>query len=200
MSVLEVLIASSVLFLAIAMGSQFLAPALRYSSESQIKVELQQQASLALNQVISDLQRTSSGGISIAVPPTVNDPSAVGINRIYNIDGTGFPEFENSLQVYWFNPTTGTLTQKKFPPVPPGLTLPFSTAKALKVTTADLLNIAQTVNGSERSLARSVTMFLVDASAGNGIFDIRMILKKDVPNTKRKVEVEFTRRIQLRNT
>jgi len=199
MSIIEAMIAASVVALLMAMAAQFISPMMRMSMEGSFKVEMQQQATLALNQICAELQLTTSDGVS-TYSGLATDPVVLATNRIYSIDGSGLPEYQHALQVFYFDPDKDRLLRKVYAGPPPATTITFSTRSATKVTDPLVLrNIATTVNNTERNLAIDVERFFV-SSPGNGLYRVALILQKDIPNTQRKSVVELTRQVFLRNS
>ncbi|MCA9795648.1 MAG: hypothetical protein KC910_27760 [Candidatus Eremiobacteraeota bacterium] len=179
--------------------TQFLIPAMRYSAEGNMKVDLQQRAILAINRLVADLQRTNATGVTLALTA----PVTVGIVRIEKIGADGFPSWDDEMQVYWYDDVRGDLHWETYPPSPPSLPVVFSSARPATITPSDLQSIAIQTSGAEHTLARDVTAFSVqdaDPDPGmKGLLRIDLSLEKEIPHTARKATVEMTRFVQLRN-
>lgn len=200
-TLVEVMIAGSVALLLLGLLARFLVPAMRYSTEGSIKVELQQQAVIAINQMVSALQDSAAQGVSF----TDTAPIALGVVPIEDIDSNGQPVWSDELTVFYHDDTEDRLFKKTYPPTPPALPIAFASDRPPLVTRPQLSQIAGQPNASERSLARDVLEFEVSHQNGKGstIFQpiiLRLLLEKEVPHTERRARVELTRRVFLRNT
>lgn len=190
--------AGTIMLLLMGLLTQFLIPAMRYSAEGQVKVEMQQQAIIAINKMVADLQRTTVGGLSLR---TV-DPVTMAVVRIDTIDGNGFPSWASEAQVYWYDSGRERLMRETYPPQPPALGTVFLTSKPSTFSSIDLQDIASTDNGAERSLAMNVKRFEVrdaDADPGLQALVLELELEKDIPHTDRKAKVVMSRYVYLRN-
>ncbi|MGE0487655.1 MAG: hypothetical protein AB7S38_00420 [Vulcanimicrobiota bacterium] len=195
----EVLVAGTITLLLLGLITQFLIPAMRYSAEGNMKVDLQQRAILAINRLVSDLQRTNATGVTLAL----TSPVTVGIVRIEKIGSDGFPSWDDEMQVYWYDDVRKELHWETYPPTPPSVPVTFTSARPAIITPSDLQSIAIQTGGSEHTLARDVTSFSVedaDPDPGiKGLLRIDLTLEKEIPHTARKATVEMTRFVQLRN-
>lgn len=73
-TLLELLVTMTLLTLVVALGLAFLLPVLRASTRGTLRVEMEQQATVAMNRLVTDLRRTSVSGLSLRSGP---DPVAV---------------------------------------------------------------------------------------------------------------------------
>ncbi len=197
LSIIEILIVSCILIVIMGMAFQAVSYGLRWTAEGGVKVELQQQAVVALNNIVGELQKTTSGGVSLVPPATVNSPSITCVNPIYELDSNGFPVYEPKVVIFWYDPAISSLKRKSFPP-PTTPAITFTQAAPVHVSSSNLNTIIGQVNDTERFLARNVTYFLTQ-STGAGLYQVSLILEKDVPGTQRKSVAEFMRKVYLRN-
>ncbi len=198
-TLVEVMVAGSVALLLLGLLVRFLVPAMRYTAEGNIRVDMQQQALIALNQMTAELQRSAPSGISFRATA----PVALGIVAIDDIDGAGRPVWDNQALVYHFDSTSQTLVKETYPPANPDLGKTFLISRPTDFTPNELANLAGTANGSEKTLARGVIGFLVgDSDPTPGLqppIVLELQLEKEVPHTAKRASVTMTRRVFLRN-
>lgn len=176
--------------------SQALIPALRYSAEARVRVELQQSGVLALNRLVRDLQNTAEAGVSIRS----TTPDVVAINTFGNIDGAGRPVWSDTVSIYYHLPSLRQLAAEE-----PTLT---SSSSSLpnSLTDAQLANFISNSGHKERILAREVESFRVQepipatASTAAQPLSVTLELGKDLPHTQKRAQVTLVRSVFLRNS
>lgn len=201
LGLLETLIALGVAIGLCMMILRVIFPSFRIVQEGFIRTELQQQGELALHHLHEDLQRTVPTGVSLAIPVLPTEPMLLATNPLKDVLATGTLEFDPKLVVYYHDIAKQQLFREVWPPNPPGIALSFQTFMGLQTTRGNLLLIAQQANGTERSLAKSVTKFLVqkEGTSGGETYDCRLRLEKDIPGKNRLAIVELRRKVMLRN-
>lgn len=196
MTVVEMMIACLVVVLLGIMTVQVLIPAMALSAQGSIRAEMQQQASIALIGMVGDLEKTSIGGISL-LPPNGTDPTGFAVNRIASASDQS-QTWESKVVCYYYFPTTRKLMRKDYPPNPPVVGLPFNPSRPVRVPAADMLNIANQTNGTEKSLATNVEAFTVTMPGRNPI-EIRLTLQQTVPHSQKVETLELVRSVTVRN-
>lgn len=228
-TLIEVMVAASIMIMLLGLIFWFLVPAMRYSAEGTMKVDMQQEAVLAMGRIVADLQRTTAQGISFS--PTTGSPAgtiyALGVVPMESIGPDGKPVWADGssvsngrvegMDVYYLDNTDHHLYEKYYPPKPPSVSpaISFATDSPAAVTSDQLSQIASASqpNGTERSLADHVTEFWIrHAKSGATAWPwqsespsitepiiITITMDQDVPHTQQKAHVELTRRVYLRN-
>lgn len=181
---------------------KIIVPAMRYSAEGNIRVELQQQGILAMNRMVADLQLTVPQGVSLKT----SVPAGMAINRIGGVGG-GFPTYEGSVVVYHYDDTAQTLTWETDALASP------TTSQPNSVTPTEIQTFVSTTSGDERILARNVTAFELTAQSPYQEavppatqptparpMTIRLAFTKDIPHTPKVARVELVRSVYLRNS
>ena len=106
------------------------------------------------------------------------------------------------LLIFWHDTTRKQLLRKKFSNGDPSLvTLSFEPFTALQTTRANLEQICNSVNKTEKSYALSVESFLVEKeyTTGGEVYACRILLQKAIPGKNRNAVVELFRKVMLRN-
>lgn len=196
MTVVEMMIACTVVVLLGIMTVQFLIPAMAMSAQGGIRAEMQQQGSIALIGMVRDLSQTSIGGISL-LPPNGSDPCGFAVNRIASASDQS-QTWEPKVVCYFYYPTTRKLMRKDYPPDPPNLGLPFNPSRPTRVPAADLLQIANGTNDTEMSLAINVEAFTV-TMPGRSPIEIKLKLQQTVPHSQKVETLELVRSVTVRN-
>lgn len=196
MTVVEMMIACAVVVLLGIMTINFLVPAMALSAQGSIRAEMQQQSSIALVQMIQDLQATSVAGVSL-LPPNGTNPTGFGVDIIQSASDTS-QTWEDKVRCYFYYPTQKKLIRKTFPPNPPALGLPFNPGRPVAVSPSDLMLLANTPNGTEKTLAINVESFTVDLPNDNPV-TIKMTLQQTVPHSQKLETLDIQRVVCVRN-
>lgn len=201
-TIIEVLVVASLLLLLFGLVLKVLVPAMRYSAEGNIRVELQQQGILTLNRMVSDLQLTVPQGITFKT----SSPAAMAINKMGALSG-GYPSWQGSVILYHYDDVGGILYWEEDTITPP------TSAQPYRLSPGELTGFISTAGGEERVLARNVTAFELSPQVAyqNPIppatqptpaqpLTIRIVLQREVPHTPKKARVELVRSVYLRNS
>ncbi|MFN8608074.1 MAG: type II secretion system protein [Vulcanimicrobiota bacterium] len=164
MSLLETLLAGALLTMVMGLVLSFLIPTFRNSSRGGLRVEMQQQASLALEKLVIDLEHGAPASVSILPAPLGTDEvSGVAVQRMDGFTSSGTQVWETSLVVYYWLPKTGTLKREIWNNGrQPSLSVTLLDYHPARITRQDLLDIINDGSGPEFNLARGVTRFSVD--------------------------------------
>lgn len=203
MTVVEMLIACAVLTLLVVMGFNFLYPAWVLSAQGSIRADMQQQGSLALNQMARDLESSSIGGVGL-LPPNGTNPTGFSVVRLlrYAPDGSKvWPDgSDGSAVLYLYFPPQRKLVRKTFPPGPPALTLPFAPSRPIRIPATDIESIANSTNGTERVLAINVEGLTVNlAPPGTSPITVTLAFSQVVPHLQKVEAFTLRRAISVRN-
>lgn len=140
MSVLEMLIAASLVLMLLALLGQVLVPSLSILGKSSLRNGLQQEGRQALERLERDLRRSTGFGVTLGT-------AALAIHRMKDGTFTGAQQWEDELAVYaWQKP----VLVRRTVPRPEG-----------RCTLAQLAGFASTPTGTEAWLARNATGFSV---------------------------------------
>jgi hypothetical protein len=191
LSLVEVLIASTLLLGLLALMTQVVGPVMRASNRTAVRVELQSLATVAMQKLTTDLTHTSSTGISgpfVGADNTVK--FALHPKTGFSTDGT--PLFSTQLVVYRWRPSTQKLSRVEWPASPTN-----TMVSPLKVRQLDELQIDEAlVAGAERVLAPNVSNFYFQSGGGVGIrlpLEVGLRLEKEsAPDILEAVELNRT--------
>lgn len=201
MTVVEMMIACAVVVLLGLMTINFLVPAMALSAQGSMRAEMQQQASIAMIKITKDLEATSVGGLGI-LTPAAGQPNGIGVNTILSASDEA-QAWDSKLRCYLYFPGTKKLIYKVYPPGPPdpvAMALPFNPVRPIKVSPADLLQIANQANGSEMTLAGNVEAFTVELTPpGRSAIEVNLKLQQTVPHSQKVETLDFRRFIAVRN-
>lgn len=111
-TILEIMVSAALLLLATGLIFQFLVPALQASSRSQVRVEMQQTATVALEYMVRDLERTSPGGVTL-------ESGILAVNPVEQLQNDGTLIWEDVFVVYYWDTTNQRLIRREWPPGPP---------------------------------------------------------------------------------
>lgn len=155
---MEILVASGLFLLVLALAFGYLIPASKSAYKMQIRSHLQQATIMALDKIRASASLTSVGGFSIAAQPS----TVVAFNPAEDIQAAnGLLTWAPFYDVYWLDPSDHTLRQRRWPPGDPvseeGET---SIVRAKRLDPARLLLIADSAQPN-RILARDVSLFEV---------------------------------------
>lgn len=203
MSLLETLLAGSLLTMVMGLVLSFLIPTFRNSSRGGLRVEMQQQASIAMERLVIDLEHGAPASVSILPEPTGTDEvSGVAVQPVEGYTSSGAQVWETQLVVYYWLPKTRTLKREIWnnglkPPLPVTL-LDYHPAH---ITRQDLIDIINDGTSPETNLARGVSKFSVDypAPPNQQPYRIQLTLERSPIGQKVPEVLTLDRSITLRN-
>lgn len=101
----EILIASAVMLLVGTLGISLLQPAMASGARHSARAEMQQQASIAMDKICIDLERTVGGALSVFQPvPIATGATGLAMQRLAGFESTGDQLWEEQVRVYSWNP------------------------------------------------------------------------------------------------
>ncbi len=203
MTVVEMLIACAVVTILVVMGFNFLYPAWVMSAQGSIRSDMQQQASLSLNQMARDLETSSIGGLGL-LPPNGTNPTGFSVVKLLRFAPDGskvWPDgTDGSAVLYIYFPTQRKLVRKTYPPGPPVLSLPFAPSRPIRIPATDIETIANSTNGTERVLAINVEGLTVSlASPGTSPVTVTLTFRQVLPHLQKIEAFTLRRAISVRN-
>lgn len=195
MSLVEVLIVAGLLALLGTLFTWFMIPSLRLTAQQSVRIELQQQATIALAKLTADLRQTSATGVSLGV-------DSMALNLIEGVTDEGKQIWADEVVVYYRDASLKRLFRKVYPPAPPALNLPFNPLRPTRVSPSELASLA-TSNGQERSAAQNVEVFEI-AHSGEGDnlqapLTLRLVLTRGVSQKDEDESFEIVSMVALRN-
>lgn len=174
LTLLEVLVTAVLLGLVVTLGFAFLLPVMRGSTRGTLRVEMQQQAALALNLLTLDLRRTSVAGLSlrsgpepvvVAACPVSSPDLRAGLPPPMQPDGTVV--WSNFFILYHWSSDPGKLMRREWPPGPPSPTpLETSILNPRRLSPERLADVVSAPSASERVLATGVVSFEILPAPG----------------------------------
>ncbi len=207
LTLIEILVAATLLTLVTTLFLWFLVPTLRYTSRGTARADIQQMAILAGNKILADVKNSDIAGISIH-PRSAADPSGpvvLALIPIDDVDPEGRRIWKPSVVVYYWERSSGHLFRKEWPPVPPGALSvdPLPTNRPSQLATVDLLTLATSTNGSERSIAGDVVHFDI-RHTGSGTtlgqpLTFEISIEQKVPGQQGLERFDLTQTVTLRH-
>ncbi|HXE73733.1 MAG TPA: hypothetical protein VNO81_13810 [Candidatus Nitrosotenuis sp.] len=204
-TLIEVLVGGGLAVLVLTVLIMFLLAAFKFSGQGTARVEMQQQAVVALERMASELQRSSTEAVALLSrdPLKPQNPVAFALTRLKDVSGEGDPIWEEKLIVYYWDRERSLLLRREWPPAPPTLGLSLSSRRANKVSPADLISLASSTNGTEKLLARGVCSFdVTHAGSGSSIeppLTLTLGLEREVARQKGPETFQLSRTVTLRN-
>lgn len=157
-TLIELVVASALAALVLGLGAAFLVPALRASSRSAARVELEQRAVLALSRLVKDIEHTSPAGMSLRS----NDPVCVAVNPLEEVRPNGDLIWSESYVIYYHDSAQGLFIRRLWPPGNPTPTsAQTKRARPKKLTPMELADIVSNPPVDYTVLARDVTDFQI---------------------------------------
>ena len=101
LTLVEIMIASSVLLLLVGLFFSVLVPTFRCSARDSIKVEMRQSAMHALNRIEKDLKQTVVGGLSLSPATSSDSLSGLSLVRFIDVGASGAVTWEERAHIYF---------------------------------------------------------------------------------------------------
>ena len=203
MSLLETLLAGTLLTMVMGLVLSFLIPTFRNSSRGGLRVEMQQQASIALERLVIDLEHGAPASVSLLPAPTgTEEVSGVAVQRMEGYTSSGSQLWETQLIFYYWLPKTGTLKREIWKNgMNPSLSVTLLDYHPAHVTRQDLLDVINNGSAPESTMARGVTKFSVDYPLPpyQQPYRIQLTLERSPMGQKAPEVLTLDRSITLRN-
>lgn len=201
-SLVEILVVCSLLALVLTGVVSALTAAFRNSARYSARVEMQEQASLVLDMIRVDLERSASSAVTLLPQVLPNQPSGLAIQRLAGFTGQGTQEWEPQLLVYYWLPSSQRLKKESWQAgLPPALPVILLDTRPSRITQQDLFDIINDA-GSERVLATGVQQFEVGLASPPAMqpLVIGLTLERQVPGRASPERFQLRRFITLRNS
>ncbi len=112
-SLLEIMMAASLLLLLLALVVQIIVPMGKGSVRGAQQVELQQLAAMTVQRLARELETAGPGGISY-LP---GDPVILALHRLVDVGGDGSQIYSDQVDLYWWSPRDRVLRHRAQGPV-----------------------------------------------------------------------------------
>lgn len=107
----EVIVAAALGLMALGLAWSYLIPVLRASTRGSLRVEMEQQALVALGKIVGDLQSSNVGGLSVRV----TDPVALVIQPLKGVREDGVQVWDQGVVVYYRDSESRALVRFEYP-------------------------------------------------------------------------------------
>lgn len=203
MSLVETLLAGALLTMVMGMVLSFLIPTFRNSSRGGLRVEMQQQASVAMEKMVIDLEHGAPASVSILPAPAGTDEvSGVAVQRMDGFTSSGTQFWETQLILYYWLPKTQTLKREVWNnAMKPTLSVTLLDYHPARITRQDLLDVINDGSAPEFTVARGVTKFSVDypPPPAQQPYRIQLTLERSPIGQSANEVLALDRSITLRN-
>ena len=203
-TLLELIISAVLLLILLGLVFSFLIPATRASIKGSIRAEIQQEAMRTMNNIISDL--TKSSGSAISITATMNDPEtgpvAVAMVKIKDILPECQREWEQSLILYYWQGKGQPVYKRILSSSECGI--PLSANSPAKLSQSSLLSLAGSAGVKGQVLARDVDEFRITTAGfgnvlGSPVKLLIRIKRKAASGGGNEEIFDISRSIKLRN-
>jgi type II secretory pathway pseudopilin PulG len=166
-TLVELLIACTLLLLALTLAFGYLIPATRAAYRFRTRSHLQQSAVVVMSKIAQAASTTAPGGFGWSSGP---DLVALSFNPLDDLQGVNAVlRWSEVFDLFWWSRADHTLRQRRWPPGPPLPQGPESgIVRAKRLTAARLAAVTGDPGGSSRILARGVTDFRIRGGGTGG--------------------------------
>ncbi len=197
-SLLEALLACTLLSLLLTLLIQVLVPMARGSVRGTQQAGLQQITVLAAGQVERDLAATPPAGLALFPAPSPGGPSAASLHRLLDVAADGSPVFATDLVLLWWDPDRRQLGRRRWPPAPPTTAETPTSARCFTPGIGLVNQVLATSNpAEERVLAGDVSLFSL--TLAGPLATLRLVCEAAAPDGKPPESFEVRKVIVLRN-
>lgn len=212
-TLLELIVAAVLMVLLLGMMFNFLIPTMRASAKGSARVEMQQQAVVALGKIADDVERSAPAGVSINTAGVYlgsgNQTSSVclAVQRLSDVSSGGTQSWDLHITAYCWNGLTTTpspLVRKIFnSPLPDGTSLSQTSPSKLSDSTLNTL-LSNTGTYSNDTLATGVLQMQVTSNGIGALLSnpvtVRLVLGRNAAtgaNTYAQTGTAFTQYQEL---
>jgi type II secretory pathway pseudopilin PulG len=190
-TLIELIVGFTLTVLLVGLLFQFLVPALKISKRTTLRAEVQQQAILALREIVNEMEQTSLYGISFS-----EDAHTVAVHPIVEVTRNSQRVYADHLIIYKFDPVAGTIHRGTWRDGPdPSIESP------RKLSQDELANVEPFYINSGRTVVREVEEFSLTHSGTGNLLQLpllaRMKMREQEQSGSRSFEL--VRAISLRN-
>lgn len=151
---------ASLSLLALGLGFSYLVPSLRASARSSVRVEMEQQALIAMTRLVQDFANTNVGGVSLA-------PKVLALQPLQGVRDDGVQVWQRQIVVYAVDGTD--LVRFLYPPdpdVPGPLDLGLRNVRPQRLAEPVLASVAEADGVRRERLATGVKALQVQHTGG----------------------------------
>lgn len=199
LTLIETLVAGAVGLLLLDVLISLFVPSMRMSIRGSVRVEMEQQAVMALERLAADLR--GCGRTSLTMTPTGGAGATLSIQRIKDVLSDGTQAWDTNLIVYAWSGPNGTLTRKVVDASRVGV--PVTNTRPAPVDLASLPTLAAAPSDQSSVLATGVAQFSVAPGPSNGSSEpvtLTILLLRDAATGEQTPETfTLTRTVALRN-
>ena len=177
----EVLIAAGIGLMLLGVLVRILIPALKHSAEGNIRLELQQFAVMAHQQIRAELYRSSAIGVSLGT-------SALLIHPQTSMDGTGQPVWSDETVLFYLDASNQLIRSQ----------LPSRSVRPDRYTPTELNNLVNSSPATEKLVARFVRDFTVSSPAPDLPLEVELVLEKESPQRSTPIQISLTQNFSFR--
>ncbi len=187
-TLLEVMIAAGLTLLLLGIVIKIFVPAMSHSSQGTTRLELQQFAILAQQQIHRELSRTRFGGVSVADSNLLVHPQA-------SLDSAGQPIWSDHVILFHLDSGSGKLGKYKLSSTP---------EKPNRYDPAGLLTLASSLPNPDKIIAGFVTEFHArmpvpaTATVAGKPFQVKLVLEKKIARMDKPVQISLTQTFAFR--
>lgn len=162
-SLIEVVLASTLLLLLLGTLVSILIPMLRASEKGNELSDLRQMAALCLETVAEDVEQSGAAGMAVYSTPGI--PQALSVHQVLGLNADGSALWERTVRLYAWDQPARRVDRHVFPPVGPGVTAP-TQAKPYRFLLPEL---AAALGSPRQMLASDVVKFEVSGLSTHGL-------------------------------
>ena len=155
----EIMIATTLFLLLGGLLAKFVVTVLGLTRMGYEKSGLRNETVIIVDRFQDDLRKSSSNKIVFSEPSGPGGDFYLSLQRYEDIDVNGFMRWEQQVIVYHWSAVSRTLTRKTWPPVVGPLDISFDPYEPPSLTSAQVVEIAETTNGTERQFSKRVREF-----------------------------------------
>lgn len=187
-TLLEMMIAAGLTLLLLGVVIKVFVPAMSHSSQGTTRLELQQFAILAHQQIHKELSRTRFGGVSVAESNLLIHPQA-------SLDSAGQPIWSDHVILFHLDSSSGKLGKYKLSSTP---------VKPNRYDAPGLLTLATSLPAPEKIVAGFVSEFKAEmpvpatATVPGKPFQIKLVLEKKIARMDNPVQISLTQSFDFR--
>lgn len=188
-TLIELVVAAALAALVLGLGSAYLVPALRATSRSAARVELEQRAVVALSRLVNDIEHTAPAGMSLRS----SAPVCVAVNRLDEVRPNGDLIWSDAYVIYYHDSVNNLLIRRLWPPGDPAPnSAQTKRGKPKKLSPSELADIVSRPPVDYSILARDVQSFEI-LQAGDDLLvkqpvQFRLTLERKVAGGRRQDE------------
>ncbi|MBI3925302.1 MAG: prepilin-type N-terminal cleavage/methylation domain-containing protein [Armatimonadetes bacterium] len=192
-TLVEIILAAALLLVLVTLVFQALIPALHAFSRGSAESEHQQMATVAVERIREDLQRTVTAGLSVLPASGPSDPVALGVVPFRDITPEGSLVWESRVEIHYWLPSEKKLMHKVWTPSPPP-----PTHRPTSYPPGVLAQAIAETTGTERVVAVNVAEF--DVAVSGATVRLHIAFEQNVAYRTDGERFELDRAFCVRNS